>query len=79
MSRKRSSIPTNDSFVSLMGVRLPAHGSVIYEAPANDAGTEENDQSGRSIPGPRCGGEVLTPFLYDWRNPVARVVVTRTH
>lgn len=25
------------------------------------------------------GAEVLGPFLYDWRNPVARVVVARSH
>lgn len=96
-------IPTNDTFVALNGMPLPAEGSVTYYLKAYDAGTEENDQNCRSIPGPRCGGEgyngevsegdegfvhvsngfhrlpgnTLRPNTYDWRNPVARLTVTR--
>ena len=50
-------IPTNDTFVALNGMSLPQVGSVTYYVKAYDAGTEENDQNCRSIPGPRCGGE----------------------
>jgi Spondin_N len=50
-------IPTNDTFVSLNGVKLPRHGSRTYYAVAYDAGSEANDQSCANIPGPRCGGE----------------------
>ena len=96
-------IPTNDTFVALNGMPLPEAGSVTYYVKAYDAGTEENDQNCRSIPGPRCDGEgyngeatpgdegfvhvsngfhrlpgnTLRPKTYDWRNPVARVTVTR--
>jgi hypothetical protein len=101
-------IPTNDTFFAVNGVRLPRWGDT-FTALAYDAGTEENDQSCRNIPGPRCGGEghspepgdgdeghvhvgngfhelgdvdsegaeVLGPFTYDWRNPVALVTVRR--
>ena len=96
-------IPTNDTFVALDSMPLPAEGSVTYYLKAYDAGTEENDQNCRNIPGPHCGGEgysaepmvgdegfvhvsngfhrlpgnTLRPNTYDWRNPVARVTVTR--
>ena len=96
-------IPTNDAFVAMNGLSLPEEGSVTYYVKAYDAGTEENDQNCRNIPGPRCGGEgyngevspgdegfvhvsngfhrlngnTLRPNTYDWRNPVARITVTR--
>ena len=96
-------IPTNDTFAALDSMPLPAEGSVTYYLKAYDAGTEENDQNCRNIPGPRCGGEgyngesadgdegfvhvsngfhrlpgnTLRPNTYDWRNPVAKVTVTR--
>ena len=96
-------IPTNDTFVALNSMPLPAEGSVTYYLKAYDAGTEENDQNCRNIPGPRCGGEgyngevsdgdegfvhvsngfhrlpgnTLRPNTYDWRNPVAKLTVTR--
>ena len=96
-------IPTNDTFVALNGMPLPDGGSVTYYVKAYDAGTEENDQNCRNIPGPVCGGEgyngdpaegdegfvhvsngfhrlpgnTLRPNVYDWRNPVAKVTVTR--
>ena len=101
-------IPTNDTFVSLNGVRLPFFGETTYTALAYDAGTEGNDQNCAHIPGPRCGGEgvselargdegfihvsngfhdlgeeddlgneILGPFTYDWRNPVAHITVRR--
>ncbi|MEP5567792.1 MAG: spondin domain-containing protein [Halioglobus sp.] len=50
-------IPTNDTFVAMNGMSLPEEGSVTYYVKAYDAGTEENDQNCRNIPGPRCGGE----------------------
>lgn len=50
-------LPTNDTFVALLGMTLPAQGSVSYFALAYDAGTEANDQNCAHIPGPRCGGE----------------------
>lgn len=50
-------LPTNDTFVALVGMKLPEEGSVSYFALAYDAGTEANDQNCAHIPGPRCGGE----------------------
>ena len=50
-------IPTNDTFVALDSMPLPMEGSVTYYLKAYDAGTEENDQRCRNIPGPVCGGE----------------------
>lgn len=50
-------IPTNDSFVALNRVKLPASGGIMQLVPAYDAGTEYNDQSCANIPGPQCGGE----------------------
>ncbi|NOQ14595.1 MAG: hypothetical protein GQ583_08995 [Methyloprofundus sp.] len=50
-------LPTNDTFVALLGMKLPEEGSVSYLALAYDAGTEANDQNCAHIPGPRCGGE----------------------
>jgi Spondin_N len=50
-------IPTNDTFVALNSMPLPESGSVTYYVKAYDAGTEENDQNCRNIPGPRCDGE----------------------
>lgn len=52
-------IPTNDAFVALHAVDLPVHGSVTYVARAYDAGSERNDETCASIPGPafaECGG-----------------------
>ena len=101
-------IPTNDTFVALLAMKLPEQGSVAYTARAYDAGTEENDQNCLHIPGPRCGGEanspasdtdegfvyvsngfhdlgseddqgneILGPRVYDWRNPVAQIMIKR--
>ena len=103
-------IPTNDTFVRLVGVSLPWRGSRTYVALAYDAGTELNDQNCNNIPGPTCmgvgpspdgpnpgdeeyvyvsngfhdlpdvsGAVILGPLNYDWRNPVAKLVVTRVH
>ncbi|MGA7800978.1 MAG: spondin domain-containing protein [Gammaproteobacteria bacterium] len=93
-------VPTNDGFVSVQDVALPAgrHERVVT-APAYDAGAEANDELCAHIPGPVCGGEGvsqgitglgfvhvhsgihgvgdLSPALYDWRNPVARIVIRR--
>lgn len=54
-------IPTNDTFFALNGVRLPWYGTRSFDAPGYDAGTEANDQSCGSMPGPRCGGEGHSP------------------
>ena len=104
-------IPTNDTFVALDSGVLPRRGSRTFFIQAYDAGTEENDQLCINSPGPRCGGEGvspdpmlgdegfvhvsngfhdlgaddgngnerLQPFTYDWRNPVAKVVVKRVY
>lgn len=53
-------IPTNDTFMALRSMPLPSEGSVTYYLQAYDAGTEENDQLCRSIPGPTCGGEPVS-------------------
>ena len=46
-------LPTNDGFVALSGADLPRRGrSVQYYAKGYDAGTERNDESCDSIPGP---------------------------
>jgi hypothetical protein len=50
-------IPTNDVFFALNRAGLPKSGGYQRLLDAYDAGTEENDQSCASIPGPRCGGE----------------------
>lgn len=53
-------IPTNDGFVALNGVRLPRGGETLtYLAVAYDSGSERNDESCASIPGPNfaeCNG-----------------------
>jgi hypothetical protein len=56
-------LPTNDSFISLNGVRLPVDGHVTYLANAYDAGSEVNDESCANIPGPSCGGEGYSPAV----------------
>jgi len=54
-------IPTNDAFVALNGVEGPRGNSELtLFAPAYDAGTEANDESCASIPGPgfiECNGD----------------------
>jgi hypothetical protein len=55
-------IPTNDGFVSLQNVIAPAgHYAKTVYAPAYDAGSEPNDESCASIPGPVCGGAGGSP------------------
>jgi len=49
-------LPTNDSFMALNGVRLPASGSATFAAIGYDAGTELNNQLCTDIPGPQCDG-----------------------
>jgi hypothetical protein len=53
-------IPTNDAFLALDTVRLPrGTEEAMHYAMAYDAGTERNDESCASIPGPaypECGG-----------------------
>lgn len=45
-------IPTNDGFVGIQAMLPSEPGMVTYYAHAWDAGTEENDESCHSIPGP---------------------------
>jgi hypothetical protein len=91
---------TNDGFIALRDVELPKDKQpVTYMANGYDAGSETNDESCSTVPGPACGGAALSPedsgegfvhihagihgigglnaAIYDWRNPVAQVVVTR--
>ncbi|MCI0585123.1 MAG: spondin domain-containing protein, partial [Chloroflexi bacterium] len=53
-------IPTNDGFVALVDAAAPRPGrSLVFRAPAYDAGSEQNDELCESIPGPffeECGG-----------------------
>lgn len=48
-------VNTNDGFVGIDGLRLPAHGSQTYYLDAYDAGTEKNTEMKAHIPGPCCG------------------------
>ena len=72
---------------------------MVALVPAYDAGTENNNEMCRFIPGPPCGnrgvrdtagaegyvhvhrgvhgGADLDPALFDWRNPVAKIVITK--
>ncbi|MBL4608258.1 MAG: spondin domain-containing protein [Pseudomonadales bacterium] len=54
-------LPTNDTFISLNGVKLPREGQVSYLAHAYDAGSEPNNESCADIPGPSCGGAGYSP------------------
>jgi hypothetical protein len=58
-------IPTNDTFIAVDSVFLPFHGETSLTVPAYDAGSEANDQSCVSIPGPVCGGEGYSPVNND--------------
>jgi hypothetical protein len=53
-------IPTNDGFFAVNGVQLPRGGeTLVYLALAYDSGSERNDESCASIPGPNfkeCNG-----------------------
>ena len=53
-------IPTNDAFLAVNGASLPlALRTSTFDSPAYDAGTEQNDETCASIPGPffvECGG-----------------------
>lgn len=53
-------IPTNDGFFALNGVKGPSGDEVLtLSSPAYDAGSERNDETCTSIPGPdfvECGG-----------------------
>ncbi len=53
-------IPTNDGFFALRDAAGPSGtGPVMYTSPAYDAGSERNDETCASIPGPNypeCGG-----------------------
>jgi len=91
---------TNDGFAALRDVELPKeHQALTYMADGYDAGSETNDESCNTVPGPACGGAALSPedsgegfvhihsgihgtgglnaAIYDWRNPVAQVVIER--
>lgn len=92
-------VTTNDGFYGLRSASTPRRGSLTYELPAYDAGSETNNELCGFIPGPPCdshgvrdtseaegfvhihagihGIGDLVPSRDDWRNPVAKVVVTR--
>ncbi len=50
---------TNDAFVGLNRVALPASGSVTVRAAAYDAGSEANTEDCAHIPGPPCGNPMV--------------------
>lgn len=53
---------TNDAFIALRDVALPkGYGAMTYYADAYDAGSETNDESCSTVPGPACGGAALSP------------------
>lgn len=53
---------TNDGFVALRDVKLPTGSKpVTYLTNAYDAGSETNDESCQTVPGPACGGMALSP------------------
>ena len=55
-------IPTNDAFFAIQGMKLPKNNKTrIGTAIAYDAGSEPNDESCTSIPGPICNGEGPSP------------------
>ena len=99
-------IPTNDGFFAVNGIGGPkGDDTLTVFSPAYDAGTEKNDESCLSIPGPffpECGGPggsghplpgegfvfihggihgvgSFSPAARDWRNPVAKITIRRTH
>lgn len=57
-------VPTNDAFMALNGARAPLwfRRSETFRVPAYDAGSEPNDESCDSIPGPPavCTGEAVS-------------------
>ena len=52
-------VTTNDAFIALRGVRVPAHGSRTFRSPAYDAGSEANTEDCAHIPGPPCGNPLV--------------------
>jgi Spondin_N len=55
-------LPTNDGFVGLNGVDLPANlRQGAWHAIGYDAGSEPNDELCANIPGPHCGGVGPSP------------------
>lgn len=56
-------VPSNDAMVALRGADLPFIGSRTYYAVGYDAGSETNDESCETVPGPPfvCTGEALSP------------------
>ncbi|MCB1934746.1 MAG: spondin domain-containing protein [Nitrosomonas sp.] len=53
---------TNDAFIALRDVALPqGRHTITYFANAYDAGSETNDESCSTVPGPACGGAGLSP------------------
>ena len=55
-------IPTNDAFFAVNGVRGPnGNQELVLFSPAYDAGSEVNDESCTTIPGPVCGGVGYDP------------------
>lgn len=54
-------LPTNDGFIALHDVPLPrGRQAASHFSNGYDAGSEPNDESCASIPGPTCGGEGIS-------------------
>lgn len=88
---------SNDAFFAVRGERVSGSGERMIGAAAYDAGSEENLESCRDIPGPPCdnphvrntagaegfvhvhagihGTGDLPPDRFDWRNPVAEIMI----
>ncbi len=47
-------VTTNDAFTALNGVRAPSHGYNVHMTSAYDAGSETNNETCATIPGPPC-------------------------
>lgn len=53
---------TNDAFIAVQDMLLPNNNQTLsYMAAGYDAGTETNDESCNTVPGPACGGDALSP------------------
>ncbi len=51
-------VSTNDGFMSVRNIKVPANGGISLLANAYDAGSEANSESCDFVPGPPCGSHV---------------------
>ena len=54
-------VSTNDAFMAVRGIDLPARGAITVLADAYDAGSEANSENCAFVPGPPCGGGAHDP------------------